>query len=70
MRMLTLHLVGCPVMVGVDGGEVTVADSGEIRRDENHEFAVFPPPLQDSFKKKAPRPTADLLNHSMVQEMT
>jgi hypothetical protein len=69
MRRLTVNLSIWSTTTIVDGGELGFADSGEFRREENHEFAVLPPPLQDSFEMKAPRPTADLLNHSMVQEM-
>jgi hypothetical protein len=68
--MLTVNLAGCSVMVGVDRGELMVADSGEVRRERNHKFAVLPPPLQYSSEMEALRPTADLLDHSMVQEMT
>jgi hypothetical protein len=44
--------------------------SARLLRKGFHEFAVLPPPLNDSFDMYAAGTTVDLLNHSMVQGMT
>jgi hypothetical protein len=54
--MLTLHLVGCPVTVEIDGGEVTVADSGEMKIT-NLQYSHLPCKIPSRIKLLDPRRT-------------